>query len=260
LTHPIRISLLNALDHEEKKFVGELSAEIGIEQAIISQQQAAHRKAKWIIPHSDKKFVFYSIHTAELLKISKARRQRLSTANKNLKLSKNWYPVSDAKKHFVRKSKAGKTARLRKDITPGQVLIVLSGRFRGRRVVFLKALKSNLLLVTGPYKLNGVPLKRVNQAYTLSTSTKVDIKGVDASKINDALFKKDAKAHKAGENKFFADSAKKSTTSEERKTAQKGVDAAILKNIKESKEPLLRKYLGSRFSLANNDKVHELHF
>ena len=75
LTHPIRISLLNALDHEEKKFVGELSAEIGIEQAIISQHLAALRKAKWIIPHSDKKFVFYSIHTAELLKIINFCRQ-----------------------------------------------------------------------------------------------------------------------------------------------------------------------------------------
>ena len=69
-----------------------------------------------------------------------------------------------------------------------------------------------------------------------------------------------AKAKKAGENKFFADSAKKSTTSEARKTTQKNVDKAILDNIKASKEPLLRKYLGARFSLANNDKAHELRF
>jgi hypothetical protein len=33
-----------------------------------------------------------------------------------------------------------------------------------------------------------------------------------------------------------------------------------LKNIKESKEPLLAKYLGARFTLTNNDKPHELHF
>jgi large subunit ribosomal protein L6e len=170
-----------------------------------------------------------------------------------------WYPAEDEKKHY-KKSPKNKTAKLRKSITPGTVLILLAGRFRGRRVVFLKQLPSGLLLVTGPYKVNGVPLKRVNQAYTLSTSTKVDIKGVDASKVTDALFKKDAKAKKAGENKFFADSAKKSTTSEERKNTQKGVDAAILKNIKDSKEPLLRKYLGARFTLANNDKAHELHF
>merc|ERR1719310_847693 len=88
-----------------------------------------------------------------------------------------FYPADDipAKAPSAREAASKGITKLRSSIKPGQVLILLAGRFRGRRVVFLKQLPSGLLLVTGPFSINGVPMKRVNQAYVIATSTKVDV-------------------------------------------------------------------------------------
>jgi len=140
------------------------------------------------------------------------------------------------------------------------VLIILAGRFRGKRVVCLKALESGLLLVTGPFKINGVPLRRVNQAYVIATSTKVDLAGVDVSKINDAYFGRSADAPKAdGEAEFFeGDAPKQAVVSDQRKADQKAVDDALLKTV--AKTEMLEGYLAAHFSLSANDMPHKMKF
>lgn len=60
------------------------------------------------------------------------------------------------------------------------------------------------LPISGPFKINGVPLRRVNQAYVIGTSTKVDISGVNIEKFDDKYFGKVAeKKKKKGEGEFF---------------------------------------------------------
>ena len=101
-------------------------------------------------------------------------------------------------------AKQPKPTTLRKNITPGQILILLVGRFKGKRVVFLRQLKSGFLLVTGPYKINGVPLRRVNQSTVIPTSTKVELGAAKLDQLTDDFFKRiAAKRTKRSEDTFF---------------------------------------------------------
>ena len=167
----------------------------------------------------------------------------------------DWYPAENVKRQ-PRKRQA-KAPKLRKGIVAGSVLILTSGRYRGHRVVFLKQLASGLLLVSGPFKVNGVPLQRVNQVYTITTSTKVNVAGADVSKVTDATFK-DKSAKSKGRDIF--NEKQKKTRSAERTSLQKSVDDALLKNITADKTPFLKEYLRARFSLSRNDKVHAMKF
>ena len=63
---------------------------------------------------------------------------------------------------------------------------------------------SSMLVNAGPFKINGVPLRRVNQSYVIATSTKVDICGVNVEKFDDKYFAKEVqKKKKKGEGEFF---------------------------------------------------------
>ncbi|KAH7838688.1 hypothetical protein Vadar_029944 [Vaccinium darrowii] len=170
-----------------------------------------------------------------------------------------FYPADDVKKPLVNKRKH-KPTKLKAGITPGTVLIMLAGRFKGKRVVFLKQLSSGLLLVTGPFKINGVPLRRVNQSYLIATSTKVDIAGCNVDKFDDKYFAKQvAKKKKKGEGEFFeAEKEEKNVLPQEKKDDQKTVDEALIKAIEAV--PDLKTYLGARFSLKAGMKPHELTF
>ncbi|KAJ1631589.1 ribosomal protein L6e-domain-containing protein [Pavlovales sp. CCMP2436] len=137
-------------------------------------------------------------------------------------------------------------------------MILLSGRFRGKRVVFLKQLeKSGLLLVSGPFKVNGVPLRRVNQAYVIATSTKVEMGDMskDLTKFDDAYFAR-TKAKKGDE--FFAEKAAKAEIDPKRVADQKAVDDKLMAKI--SAKPLLKEYLTAHFSLSKGELPHEMKF
>jgi large subunit ribosomal protein L6e len=176
-----------------------------------------------------------------------------------------FYPTEDKPRKLRTNKKAFSQHKhtLRASITPGTVLILVAGRHAGKRVVFLKQLKSGLLLVTGPFKLNRCPLRRVNQIYTIATSTKVDLSKVNVpEKLNDAFFNRiKAKKQKPTEGEIFEKKKEQYKVNDDRKAAQLEVDKQLLTAIKAHPEKsLLTQYLKSRFGLSNKQFPHKMKF
>ncbi|KAL3899617.1 MAG: hypothetical protein SGARI_006417 [Bacillariaceae sp.] len=102
-------------------------------------------------------------------------------------------------------------------------------------------------------------MERVNQAYVIATSTKVDLKGVDVKAVTDEYFARTSDAPKEAEDEFFAgDAPKPAVVSDARKADQKKVDDALLKAV--GAVPMLEAYLAAQFSLSANDKPHLMQF
>merc|ERR1712072_1344423 len=130
--------------------------------------------------------------------------KQAEVAGAAMKKATRFYPAEDVKKKLGNHHNTSKQTKLRGSITPGTVLILLAGHFKGCRVVFLKQLDSGLMLVTGPHKVNGVPLRRVPQSYVIATQTKVDVSKVKIpDTVNDDLFKKPKSAKKKDDELFF---------------------------------------------------------
>jgi large subunit ribosomal protein L6e len=169
-----------------------------------------------------------------------------------------WLTISQARKTVH-------PAKPRQSLEPGSILIILAGRFRGKRVVLLKHLKEGALLVTGPFKINGVPLRRVNARYVIATSSKVDLKGIDEKTLEkvagaDYFTKNKAAEKKKSEEAFFkqGEQPEKKKIASSRASDQKTIDKTLLSTIK--KEQFLGSYLASNFSLRKGDKPHEMTF
>lgn len=181
-------------------------------------------------------------------------KERVVTVKKGSK----WYPADDVKLPVPSRKHVHKPAKLRPSIKPGCVLILLTGAYAGMRVIFLKQMPSGLLLVTGPFCVNGIPLRRVDQAYVIACSASVDVSKVDVAKFDDAYFKRSAKKESTEflEEKDASNCGKELT--DEKKADQKAVDAALLPAVEA--EETMKDYLSSKFTLSKGQFPHLMKF
>lgn len=177
-----------------------------------------------------------------------------------------YYPTEDAPKRLRSNKKPFSAHKhtLRKSITAGTILIVIAGKHKGKRVVFLKQLGSGLLLITGPYTFNGCPLRRMNQRYVMATSTRLDISKVKLPEhIKDDYFKRkhEKATKKSADAALFETKKQKFVPNEQRKADQKTVDSQLCALIKaHSESSVMKKYLRSLFSLKKGQFPHAMKF
>lgn len=233
----------------------------------LSRGRMFHKRGLWLI-EKWKKQNEKKTETKKPTRIAKKQvkgDKNGGSRNVRVKRFPKFYPTEEKPRKITTNQKpfSQHKHKLRPSITPGTVLILVAGRHAGKRVVFLKQLKSGLLLVTGPYKINGCPLRRINQIYVIATSTKVDISKVNLPEnLNDEFFNRiKAKKQKPAEGEIFEKKEEKYKVTEERKAAQLNVDKQLLAAIKASPhKSLLAGYLKTRFGLSNKQYPHKMKF
>eukprot|EP00096_Caligus_rogercresseyi_P002730 TRINITY_DN149_c0_g1_i1.p1 TRINITY_DN149_c0_g1~~TRINITY_DN149_c0_g1_i1.p1 ORF type:complete len:248 (+),score=83.32 TRINITY_DN149_c0_g1_i1:54-797(+) len=174
---------------------------------------------------------------------------------------KNNYPTMDRRLRRAIKKPERLSRKVRPSLTPGTIAVVLSGAHKGKRVVVLKELSSAMLLISGPFKLNSCPVRRVNQRYLLATSTKLDISSVKVPEhVNDDYFRR-ARAAKKPAGDVFEAKKEDFKPSEQRKKDQVEVDKQLLSAIKKHPEAsLLKQYLKKTFGLGKGQFPHQMKF
>ncbi|ELQ76839.1 60s ribosomal protein L6 [Trachipleistophora hominis] len=98
-----------------------------------------------------------------------------------------YYPTDDMPEYIekILAMKQNKVRKIRKDLVPGMIVVVLEGQYAGSRVVFIKQVEENKAICIGPSSINSIPLFSIDERFLLKTSTILKISDYDLKDVKE---------------------------------------------------------------------------
>lgn len=91
----------------------------------------------------------------------------------------------DIKKlYFEKHNRKPQTPRT--DLTVGDMVVVLEGRYAGSKVIFLKQINDNMAIVSGVKEINNIGIFKINERYLFKLS--VNIGNISTDSITDDIY------------------------------------------------------------------------
>ena len=153
----------------------------------------------------------------------------LVKSKKYINKRNKWINFLDLKKNARYKKTMNFMKKVSKDKIkplPGTILILLNKKMQGKKAILLKTTESNLFIISGPFSLNGISLRRVNPRYTISTENKIDLQNLSLQNLNDEYFNYLIKIHRS------KDLEKKMNIFSSHYLRQMSIDKEILRLLK----------------------------
>ncbi|ABW98320.1 rpl6B (nucleomorph) [Hemiselmis andersenii] len=105
-------------------------------------------------------------------------------------LSQNLFQKSSSLRE--KRTKTLKNKRLiiktKKKFKIGSIIILLGSKFQGKKAVLLKITKKGLLIISGPFSVNGISLRRINPRYAVPTEIGIGLNNLQLGFLNDDYF------------------------------------------------------------------------
>ncbi|AEA38705.1 60S ribosomal protein L6B (nucleomorph) [Cryptomonas paramecium] len=83
----------------------------------------------------------------------------------------------------IKKEKIQKTENL-----TGSIVIISFGKLRGKKAIILRTTKCQMFVISGPFSLNGISIRRIKPGHIITTRNRLDVDSVNTRIFDDEYF------------------------------------------------------------------------